>query len=230
MSALDVRSLVVNRGGLPVVRGASLLVDEGAITVLLGANGAGKTTLLEGISGAVGSAGGSALLNGIAVERLRPNRRAQLGLAHIEQGRAVYRDLTVEENIEVARSPNAPPGEVFEVFPELIPRRHVRAGLLSGGEQQMLVIGRALASRPKVLLIDEMSLGLAPIIVRRLMTLVSGLAKAGLSILLVEQFAALALAIGGRAYVLRRGEIAYAGTCGELLGDPQRLQRLYLGD
>ena len=229
MSALVVKDLVVHRGGLPVVRGASLVVDPGSITVLLGANGAGKTTLLEGISGAIKIAGGSAELLGTPIAALRPNRRARLGLAHIEQGRAVYRDLTTQENIEVARHPDASADEVFALFPELQPRRHVRAGLLSGGEQQMLLIGRALASRPRVLLIDEMSLGLAPLIVRRLMTIVRDLAKSGLSVLLVEQFATLALAIGQRAYVLRRGEIAYDGSCAALRADPKRLHSLYLG-
>ena len=230
MSALLVKDLVVNRGGLPVVRGASLSVEPGSITVLLGANGAGKTTLLEGISGAIKAAGGSTELLGTRIETLRPNRRARLGLAHVEQGRAVYRELTAEENINVARHPDASADEVFSLFPELVPRRHIRAGLLSGGEQQMLLIGRALASRPKVLLIDEMSLGLAPLIVRRLMLLVRDLAKSGLSILLVEQFATMALAIGDRAYVLRRGEIAYDGGCAELSADPARLHKLYLGE
>ena len=230
MSALAVTGLVVNRAGLPVVRGASLEVDPGTITVLLGANGAGKTTLLEGISGAIAVAGGVVALDGTRIDSLRPNRRARLGLAHVEQGRAVYRDLTVDENIEVARHPDAAASDVFELFPELIARRKVRAGLLSGGEQQMLLIGRALASRPRVLLLDEMSLGLAPLIVRRLMSLIRDLAASGLSILLVEQFATLALAIGGRAYVLRRGAIAYAGSCAELRADPKRLHSLYLGE
>ncbi len=230
MSALVVENLTVNRNGLPVVREASLVVDEGTITVLLGANGAGKTTLLEGIAGAVSSTGGMIRVGGVNVEKLNPCRRARHGLSLIEQGRAVFRDLTVEENLEVARHHDASTDEVFGIFPELVPRRHVRSGLLSGGEQQMLLIGRALLARPRVLLIDEMSLGLAPIIVQRLMRLTRDLAQKGLSILLVEQFASLALAVGHRAYVLRRGKIAYDGNCAALRDDPQQLHRLYFGE
>lgn len=230
MSALSVENLSVNRGGLPVVRNASLKVDEGTITVLLGANGAGKTTLMEGIAGAVPSTAGVIHLSGTSVERLRPAQRARQGLSLIEQGRAVFLDLTVEENLEVARQNDVSTDEVFEVFPELLQRRNVRSGLLSGGEQQMLLIGRALLTRPKVLLIDEMSLGLAPLIVQRLMRLVRDLADKGLSILLVEQFASLALAVGHRAYVLRHGSMAYDGQCRELRQDPKLLHRLYFGE
>lgn len=230
MSALEIENLVVNRAGLPVIRGASLKVDEGTITVLLGANGAGKTTLLEGVAGAVASSGGMVRLGGLQVEGLSPYKRARQGLSLIEQGRAVFKDLTVEENLDVARKDDVSTDEVFGIFPELVQRRHVRSGLLSGGEQQMLLIGRALLARPKVLLIDEMSLGLAPLIVQRLMRLTRDLAKGGLSILLVEQFASMALAVGHRAYVLRRGEIAYDGLCTDLRKDPQLLHKLYFGE
>ena len=230
MSALEIENLVVNRAGLPVIRGASLMVDEGTITVLLGANGAGKTTLLEGIAGAVASSGGMVRLGGVQIDSLSPYKRARQGLSLIEQGRAVFKDLTVEENLDVARKEDASTDEVFGIFPELVPRRHVRSGLLSGGEQQMLLIGRALLARPKVLLIDEMSLGLAPLIVQRLMRLTRDLAKGGLSILLVEQFASMALAVGHRAYVLRRGEIAFDGDCADLRKNPQLLHKLYFGE
>ena len=230
MTALAVENLSVDRDGLPVVRNASLVVDEGTITVLLGANGAGKTTLMESIAGAVASTGGTIHLRKVAIERLRPAQRANLGLSLIEQGRAVFRDLTVEENLDVARHDSASTQEVFEIFPELLQRRNIRSALLSGGEQQMLLIGRALLTRPKVLLIDEMSLGLAPLIVQRLMRLVRDLAQKGLSILLVEQFASLALAVGHRAYVLRHGYIAYDGQARELREDPQLLHRLYFGE
>ena len=230
MTALVVENLSVNRDGLPVVRNASLVVDEGTITVLLGANGAGKTTLMESIAGAVPSTSGTIQLSKVAIERLRPAQRASQGLSLIEQGRAVFLDLTVEENLNVARHDSASTDEVFEIFPELLQRRNIRSALLSGGEQQMLLIGRALLTRPKVLLIDEMSLGLAPLIVQRLMRLVRDLAQKGLSILLVEQFASLALAVGHRAYVLRHGHIAYDGQARELREDPQLLHRLYFGE
>jgi branched-chain amino acid transport system ATP-binding protein len=229
MMALDVKNLEVHRGGLPIVKGVSLVVDKGSISVLLGANGAGKTTLMEGIAGAIPQAGGSVAISGQSVENVGPYQRARHGLSLVEQGRAVFRELTVEENLEVARDPAASIEDTFKLFPELLPRRHIRSGLLSGGEQQMLLIGRALLTQPKVLLIDEMSLGLAPLIVQRLMKLVKQLADDGLAILLVEQFASLALAVGHRAYVLRGGTIVYDGDCAELRSDPAKLHQLYFG-
>jgi branched-chain amino acid transport system ATP-binding protein len=228
MSAFTVTDLVVNRVGLPVVRKASVVVEPGSISVLLGANGAGKTTLLEGLSGVVAVAGGSIELQGEAIQGLRPGVRARKGLAHVEQGRTVFRMLTTDENLRAA-SQRADVDQTYALFPELEKRRHVRAGLLSGGEQQMLVIARALMTRPKTIMIDEMSAGLAPIIVSRLMAAVRKLAEEGLAVLLVEQFAALALSIGDRAYVLRRGRIVYDGPCPALAQSPNLLHRLYLG-
>jgi len=230
MSALSAKAVTIKRGGLPVVREASLAVAPASISVVLGANGAGKTTLLEGLSGVAPIAGGEIWLAGARIDAAQPNTRARLGLAHVLQGRAVFRDLTTEENLRVAHHPQASAEDGFALFPELEQRRHVRAGLLSGGEQQMLVIARALVSRPKVLLIDEMSQGLAPLIVRRLMSRIRALADTGLAVLLVEQFAALALAIGDRAYVLRRGRIVYDGDCANLRASPERLHDLYLGE
>jgi branched-chain amino acid transport system ATP-binding protein len=230
MKGLAVAGLTVNRAGLPVVREATLSVVPGSISVLLGANGAGKTTLLEGVSGAIPVAAGEILLDGKRVERARPNQRARLGLAHVEQGRAVFRELTTEENLRVGLHPKASIGEAFALFPELEQRRNLLAGLLSGGEQQMLVIARALVGRPTVLLIDEMSLGLGPLIVRRFMAAVRELARGGLWVLLVEQFASLALALGERAYVLRRGHIVYDGPCASLRSSEGTLRRLYLGE
>jgi branched-chain amino acid transport system ATP-binding protein len=229
MSAFKVTDLVVNRVGLPVVRQASLVVEPGSVSVLLGANGAGKTTLLEGLSGVIAVAGGTIELHGEAIHGLRPGARARKGLAHVEQGRTVFRMLTTEENLRSA-SRRADVDQAYALFPELEKRRHVRAGLLSGGEQQMLVIARALLTRPKVIMIDEMSAGLAPIVVGRLMAAVRKLAAAGLAVLLVEQFASLALSIGDRAYVLRRGQMVHDGPCSVLAQSPDLLHRLYLGD
>jgi branched-chain amino acid transport system ATP-binding protein len=229
MSAFTVTDLVINRAGLPVVRKASVVVEPGSISVLLGANGAGKTTLLEGLSGVVAVAGGSIELQGEAIQGLRPGARARKGLAHVEQGRTVFRMLTTHENL-LAASQRADVDQAYALFPELEKRRHVRAGLLSGGEQQMLVIARALLTRPKTIMIDEMSAGLAPIIVSRLMAAVRKLAEDGLAVLLVEQFAALSLSIGDRAYVMRRGRIVYDGPCPALAQSPDLLHRLYLGD
>jgi branched-chain amino acid transport system ATP-binding protein len=229
MSAFKVTDLVVNRVGLPVVRQASLVVEPSSVSVLLGANGAGKTTLLEGLSGIVAVASGTIELQDEAIQGLRPGARARKGLAHVEQGRTVFRMLTTDENLRSA-SQLADVDQAYALFPELEKRRYVRAGLLSGGEQQMLVIARALLTRPKVIMIDEMSAGLAPIVVVRLVSAVRKLAEEGLAVLLVEQFAALALSIGDRAYVLRRGQIVYDGPCPALAQSPDLLHRLYLGD
>jgi branched-chain amino acid transport system ATP-binding protein len=229
LSALKVTDLVVKRLGLPVVRQASLVVEPGSVSVLLGANGAGKTTLLEGLSGLAPIAGGAIELEGEAIHSMSPSVRARRGLAHVEQGRTVFRTLTTDENLR-AVSQRADVDWAYDLFPELAKRRHLRAGLLSGGEQQMLVIARALLMRPKTIMIDEMSAGLAPIIVGRLMVAVRRLADDGLAVLLVEQFAALALSIGDRAYVLRRGQIVYEGPCPALAQSPDLLHRLYLGD
>jgi branched-chain amino acid transport system ATP-binding protein len=229
MSALKIDDLVINRVGLPVVRGVSLVVEPGSVSVLLGANGAGKTTLLEGLSGIAPVAGGAIELHGEAIQGLRSGARARKGLAHVEQGRTVFRMLTTDENLRAA-SRHANVAEAYALFPELEKRRDVRAGLLSGGEQQMLVIARALLTRPRIIMIDEMSAGLAPVIVGRLMAAVRKLAEQGLAVLLVEQFAALALSIGDRAYVLRRGRVVYDGPCGALAQSHDLLHRLYLGD
>lgn len=229
MSSFVVSSLSVNRGELPIVMEAGLSVKSGEVSVILGANGAGKTTLLEGLSGVIPVAGGSIAIDGQEIQKARPGIRSRAGLAHIEQGRTVFRQLSTEDNLKVGLHPEEKVGTAYELFPELVQRKSVRAGLLSGGEQQMLVIARALLGRPKVLLIDEMSAGLAPVIVTRLMTAVRKLADSGLAIVLVEQFAALGLAIGNRAYVMRRGRMVYDGDCATLQRAPDELHRLYLG-
>ncbi|BAV46908.1 ABC transporter ATP-binding protein [Mesorhizobium sp. 113-1-2] len=229
MSKLVVSNLSINRAELPVVSSLDIAVESGAISVVLGANGAGKTTLLEGLSGIIPVAGGSIAIDGREIQKARPGVRSREGLAHVEQGRTVFRQLTTEENLRVSLHPGSDLGEAYALFPELVQRRTVKASLLSGGEQQMLVIARALLTRPKVLLIDEMSAGLAPVIVTRLMSAVRKLADNGLAVLLVEQFAALALSIGNRAYVMRRGRVVHDGDCLKLLKSPDELHRLYLG-
>ncbi|MDQ2837647.1 MAG: ATP-binding cassette domain-containing protein [Actinomycetota bacterium] len=221
--------MTIARDGLPIVREASLRAAPGEITVLLGLNGAGKTTLLEGISGVIPIAAGSVSLNGVRIDRKRPYRRAALGLTHVEQGRSSFTELTTEENLLVA-SGGRSVAEAMELFPNLERRRAVRAGLLSGGEQQMLALARAFLRQPQVLLVDELSLGLAPLIVRQLMTSLVELQARGLAILLVEQFAPLALEVGQRVYLLRGGEVVFDGDCAELRADPALLQRLYLGE
>jgi branched-chain amino acid transport system ATP-binding protein len=225
---LVVSNLTVIRSGSPVVRDVSINVPAGEVTVLLGANGAGKTSLLEAISGVIGASSGMISLAGTDITRMSRTNRSRSGVAHVEQGRSIFSDLTTEENLLVA-GPKSKLDASYELFPQLINRRHARAGLLSGGEQQMLVIARALVSSPKVLLLDEMSLGLAPLVVQRLIPLCRTLADGGVGVLLVEQFASLALSVGNTAYVLARGEVAYQGPAAELRADQSRLHRLYLG-
>lgn len=229
MSVLSIEDVSVDRAGLPVVRGVSLRVDRGAVTVLLGANGAGKTTLLEGVSGAIPLSSGEIRLDGERIDRLRAWRRARAGLAHVEQDRAVFREMSTLDNLRAACRSGADPERVLELFPELRKQLHAPAGLLSGGEQQMLVVGRALLGEPRYLLIDEMSLGLAPIVVERLAGAVRSLADEGVGVLLVEQFAALALRIADHAYVMARGEVVFSGNPEELSADEALLRALYLG-
>ncbi|WP_313525025.1 ABC transporter ATP-binding protein [Shinella sp.] len=230
MTTFSIGALQVDRSGIPVIRGVDLEAKGGEISVLLGSNGAGKTTFLESLSGIIPARLGFINLDGMELAKLRPGARAKAGLSHVEQGRTVFPAMTTEENLKVALHPDADLKEAYDLFPELLQRRNVEAGMLSGGEQQMVVIARSIVNRPRVILIDEMSSGLAPVIVSRLMRAVRQLADDGMAVVLVEQFAALALAIGNRAYVLRRGQIVYDGDCGVLARDPAHLHRLYLGD
>jgi branched-chain amino acid transport system ATP-binding protein len=229
MDGLEVHDFAVNRAGFSIVRGVNLSVPRGALTVLLGPNGAGKTTLLEGLSGIIPSSGGTITLGGTDVRKASRVRRSRLGMSHVEQGRAVFGELTAFENVLVGAQRRDDAERAFAAFPELEARRTLEARSLSGGEQQMLVIARALAAQPSIMLVDEMSLGLAPVVVRRLMPLWRRLADDGMAVLLVEQFAALALGIGDQAYVLNRGEIVLHGDAHELLARSHDLRRAYLG-
>ncbi len=224
---LELNRVCVARSGFEVVSDVDLAAPAGEVTVLLGANGAGKTTLLEAISGVIQTKSGEIHLGDTEISSLRRGSRAKLGLAHVEQGRTVFTDLTTEENI-LAAAPRSSFDRAFELFPTLERRRKVLAGLLSGGEQQMLVLARSIVGEPKVLLLDEISLGLAPTIIENLMPVVRRLAETGIAVLLVEQFAGLALAIGDSAYVLNRGSIAFHGTCEELKKQPEVLHGTYL--
>jgi branched-chain amino acid transport system ATP-binding protein len=226
---LRISGLTVPRQGFPIVRDLTLDAPAGEVTVLLGANGAGKTTLLEAISGLIPADAGQIAIDDTEIQGMGPMSRALTGLAHVEQGRHVFAELTVVENIEVAAPGRAPIDRAMELFPELKPRRDLPAISLSGGEQQMLVIARALARDPRVLLIDEMSLGLAPVIVQRLLPIVEQLAAEGVAVLLVEQYADLALRIASKAYVLSRGEIVLRGEAAELIANPDTVRDAYLG-
>lgn len=226
---LSCEGLVIERAGTEIVRGVDLVVPGGQVTVLLGANGAGKTTLLEGLAGVIPVAQGTVRLNGTTVTKLRAGRRARLGLGFVETDRTVFRDLSVEDNLLVTAR-RAELQAAFDMFPQLARLKNSLAGLLSGGEQQMLVIARAVLRKPKVLILDEISLGLAPSIVADLLPRVAAVATGGAAILLVEQFAQAALAVGHRAYVMTKGAVAYEGDCTTLLEDPSLLHAAYLGD
>lgn len=220
---LQLQGVTVKRGGLTICREVSLEVPAGEITVVLGANGAGKSTLLDGIAGVRPVSVGTVHLNGRRIDTAPMHRRARRGLAYVQQGRSVFARLTVAQNLAVVdRSPQALE-RAFEQFPRLAERRDVAAGQLSGGEQQMLLIARALAAGPRVLLVDELSQGLAPSVVRGLMETLQRLAAAGLGILLVEQFAELALGIGTTAHIMQRGRIVRSERCETLLADRRSL-------
>ena len=224
---LSIQGLTATREQIPVVRNLSLEVPTGEVTVLLGMNGAGKTTLLDAVAGVIPVAAGKVILDGVEIQGLRKERRARSGLAYVEQGRSIFPELTVDENLMVSARGGDIEG-MFDLFPELKQRRNIAAQLISGGEQQMLVLARAVASKPKVLLIDEMSQGLAPVIIKRLLPFVRSVAQQGIAVLLVEQFAHLALRIGDTGHVMTGGELVLSGPCKELAARPDVVRRAYL--
>ena len=229
MTLLELNSVEVSRGAGPVISDVSLTVESGKITALFGPNGAGKTSLLDSVSGIVRASGGAITLDGENIARWSRQKRARQGIAHVEQGRAIFPSLTVRENLTVsAREPGAL-DEVLGYFPELEKRLSSRAELLSGGEQQMVVLGRAFTARPRILLIDEMSLGLAPVVFLRLLPIVQAIAATGVGVLLVEQFAHLALGVASDAVVVAAGRVTFTGGAVPLLEDSDLLRSAYLG-
>ena len=232
---LEVRDLRVTYDGVEALKGVSLVVRRGEIVTLLGANGAGKTTTLRAASGLVRPAGGEIRFEGTAVHALPAERLVRRGISHVPEGRAIFATLTVRENlwmggyVEGSREAVQERFErVFALFPRLRERQRQQAGSLSGGEQQMLAFGRALMSDPKLLLLDEPSLGLAPRLVEDVADLIRQFAQQGITILLVEQNASVALRLAHRGYVLETGRIALEGTAAELREHP-RIQEAYLG-
>jgi branched-chain amino acid transport system ATP-binding protein len=234
---LEVVDLVVRYGAATALHGVSLRVEEGHVVVLIGVNGAGKTTLLRAISGLVRPAHGEVRLGDLRITGLPPYRVTRLGVVHVPEGRHVFPDLTVAENLAMGgfiyrharREFQEALTLVYDLFPRLADRRHQLAGTLSGGEQQMLSLGRALMSRPKLLLLDEPSMGLAPQLVWMMFDFLRDLhARTRLTILLVEQLANLALELADRAYVLEQGRIVLEGTGAELRQSP-KVQAVYLG-
>ena len=232
---LKVENLTVSYGAVEALRGISLSVGQGEIVTLIGGNGAGKSTLIRTIAGLVKPAGGAITFDGQPILGIRPHACASLGIGHSPEGRMVFGDQSVRDNLALgAFSRDDPAGiaadieEYFRVFPRLAERQDQLAGTLSGGEQQMLAIARALMCRPRLLLLDEPSLGLAPLIVREVFAVIKALRQRGMTILLVEQMANLALGVSDRAYVLETGTITLEGTGAALLTDP-RVRSAYLG-
>jgi branched-chain amino acid transport system ATP-binding protein len=232
---LTVENLSVNYGPIRAVRGVSFAVPEGQIVTLVGANGAGKTTIMHTISGLLRPAGGRIVFAGQEITRRPAHRIVAAGIGQVAEGRAILAGMTVEENLALGTTPRRPGPDVardiaaqYERFPVLGERRRQLAGTLSGGEQQMLAIARALVARPRLLLLDEPSMGLAPLLVREIFRIIRELNAEGRTILLVEQNAFKALAVAHYAYVLERGQIVLEGPGADLLRNPQ-VERAYLG-
>ncbi|MEP7067894.1 MAG: ABC transporter ATP-binding protein [Usitatibacter sp.] len=236
MSLLALEQLQVSYGGIRAVKGVDLTVEPGELVCLIGANGAGKTTTLRAVTGLVGAAAGRIVYDGNDIAGLRVHEIARRGLALVPEGRGVFAQLTIEENLAMgayARSDSAGVADdmarAYGLFPRLKERRRQTAGTLSGGEQQMLAIARALMGRPKLLLLDEPSMGLAPLMVEKIFEVIRSIAAEGVTLLLVEQNARLALEVSHRGYVLEGGVVTITGEARALLGDA-RIREAYLGE
>jgi branched-chain amino acid transport system ATP-binding protein len=232
---LEVEGLICRYGKVAAVRELSIAVQEGELVSLIGANGAGKTTTLKAISGLLAPAAGRIVFEGRDITRASPRRILELGIAHCPEGRRVFPYMSVLENLEMGcylRTDRAriaaDMARLFERFPILYERRHQAAGTLSGGEQQMLAISRALMARPKLMLFDEPSLGLAPNIVERTFDIIRGIRAEGVTVVMVEQNAFAALELSDRAYVLDQGRVTLSGAGAELLDNPH-VKAAYLG-
>lgn len=231
---LKVEDINVFYGAIHAIHGVSFEVEENEIVTLIGANGAGKSTILGTVSGLLRSRTGSITFNETSITHVQPNKIVEMGLAHVPEGRRIFQQMTVLENLEMGAYTQPKSGiksdleMVFEHFPRLKERRKQIAGTLSGGEQQMLAMGRALMSHPKLLMLDEPSMGLAPILVDEIFEIIKSMHKTGTTILLVEQNAQMALSVADRAYVLETGEITLSGT-GEELKKSDKVRKAYLG-
>jgi branched-chain amino acid transport system ATP-binding protein len=229
-----VEDLSVPRAGRTVVHEVSLAIPAGEVTTLLGANGAGKSTLVLAIGGVLRPSGGRVLLGDVDLTRRRPERIRHAGVAIVPEGRRLLPDLTVEDNLRVATYALSRDDRrerlrhALELFPRLETRWKAQARLLSGGEQQMVVLAQALVSRPRIVIVDELSLGLAPIVVKSLVPTLEEVAASGIGVLLIEQFAHVALGLANQAYVLEGGRIRYHGTAEELRKRPDVLHSAYL--
>ncbi|MBQ6967749.1 MAG: ABC transporter ATP-binding protein [Lachnospiraceae bacterium] len=235
MMLLEIKNLSVYYGVIQALKGISFSVDRGEIVALIGANGAGKTTTLHTISGLIEPKAGEILFNGDNITKVPGHKRVGMGIAQVPEGRRVFRDMTVEENLKMGaysrtdKDHSDTMSRIFDRFPRLKERRTQVSGTLSGGEQQMLAMGRALMSKPDILLLDEPSMGLSPILVNEVFDIIRSVHEDGTTVLLVEQNAKKALNIADRAYVLETGAIITSGDAEELLND-DAIRKAYLGE
>ncbi|MEQ1527101.1 MAG: ABC transporter ATP-binding protein [Gallionella sp.] len=232
---LEVRDLQVAYGGIQAVKGISLQIAPGELVALIGSNGAGKTTTLKTLAGLLQPLSGEILYHGNSLKNIAAHQRVSMGIALVPEGRGVFARLTVAENLQMGAYSRNDKNEIatdlarmYELFPRLAERKDQLAGTLSGGEQQMVAMARALMSRPRLLMLDEPSMGLAPLMVKKIFDTIRDIAAQGMSILLVEQNAKLALQVAQRGYVMESGAITLSGAANELLGS-DAVQRAYLG-
>ncbi|MBP1681586.1 MAG: amino acid transporter, ATP-binding protein LivF-like [Proteobacteria bacterium] len=230
---LEVKGLHVNYGAIEAIKGIDLYVNKGEVVTILGANGAGKTTTLRTISGLLKSSAGSIIFDGKEITQIPAHEIVSLGMSHSPEGRRVFGTLSVEENLmmgaySLKKYDATTLDWIYEILPRLHERKKQLAGTLSGGEQQMLAIGRAIMSKPKLLILDEPSLGLAPVLVKVIFKAIKEISKSGVTVLLVEQNAKAALKLANRGYVLELGKITHSGSSEELLNS-EMIQEAYLG-
>ena len=236
MALLEIKDLEVNYGVIKAIKGVSFDVNEGEIIALIGANGAGKTTILHTITGLIQAKKGSIVFDGKELTKTPPHKIVSMGMAHVPEGRRIFQQLSVLENLKLGAYTRKDKSEiastlkmVYERFPRLEERKNQVAGTLSGGEQQMLAMGRALMSKPKIILMDEPSMGLSPLLVSEIFDIIKVINESGTTVLLVEQNAKKALSIADRAYVLETGKITLSGDAKDLIND-ESVKKAYLGE
>lgn len=236
MALLEIKDLEVNYGVIKAIKGVSFDVNEGDIIALIGANGAGKTTILHTITGLIQAKKGSIVFDGKELTKTPPHKIVSMGMAHVPEGRRIFQQLSVLENLKLGAYTRKDKSEiastlkmVYERFPRLEERKNQVAGTLSGGEQQMLAMGRALMSKPRIILMDEPSMGLSPLLVSEIFDIIKVINESGTTVLLVEQNAKKALSIADRAYVLETGKITLSGDAKDLIND-ESVKKAYLGE
>ena len=236
MALLEIKDLEVNYGVIKAIKGVSFDVNEGEIIALIGANGAGRTTILHTITGLIQAKKGSIVFDGKELTKTPPHKIVSMGMAHVPEGRRIFQQLSVLENLKLGAYTRKDKSEiastlkmVYERFPRLEERKNQVAGTLSGGEQKMLAMGRALMSKPRIILMDEPSMGLSPLLVSEIFDIIKVINESGTTVLLVEQNAKKALSIADRAYVLETGKITLSGDAKDLIND-ESVKKAYLGE